>query len=422
MQRSRLIMAGAALAAVLLTGCTTTPQQPSGGEGEGATLSFLSPWTQAQTQPMLDAYAEEHPEVTINVTYVAGNENAQQLLTTQLAAGNAPDVFYLNPGAGSPTSVGVLAEAGYLRDLSQESWAGELTDPYRTFLSHDGAVYAYPSTVFGIGAIYNEAKLSEAGLAAPQTWSELIKFCGDATKNGSPAFTLGAGATWINAVIPYALAATLVDSKNPDFEAQVGTSTDFTDSEWVTALAKYQEMIDAGCFQENPTGTDGPTTWKNVGKGDSFGVVAPGSLLSEIEANAPEGSTWRMAALPATDDAQETAMPVSLSSTVGVNAKSKQPEATMAFVNWLAAPEQLARLAELQAGAVPTIPNDTFEVPESIAVVQEMQEAERATPVPDLAWPNPQVQAALQSGSQAMLLGQSNPEQVTKDMQAAARK
>ncbi|GEK79220.1 ABC transporter substrate-binding protein [Agrococcus baldri] len=427
MKRSTLIAIGT-VGLMALAGCSTTPTPQSGDGSDGqddqgglsGELSFLSPWTQAQTAPMIEAYAEENPDATINVTYIAGNENAQQLLATQLAAGNAPDVFYLNPGAGSPTSVGVLGEAGYLADLTEQEWAADLEEPYRSFLSHDGAVYAYPSTIFGIGAMYNQTMLDEAGLEAPQTWSDLLAFCGDATEAGHPAFVLGAGAVWINAVIPYALASTLVDSQDPDFEAGVGTETDFTDSEWVTVLEQYGEMVEAGCFQENPTGTDGPSTWGIAGAGEVFGVVAPGALLSEVQAAAAEGAEFMMHALPATDDASETTMPVSLSSTLGVNAASESPELALDFVNWLSASEQLAMIASLQAGAVPTIASDDFEAPAAIAVVEELSSAGRTTPVPDLSWPNPEVQAALQSGAQGMLLGSSTPQQVTEAMQAAA--
>jgi len=421
--RPRHLVIPAAIALLGLTACSTAAPAPGDGGGtssEGGTLSFLSPWTQAQTQPMIDAYAEEAPDVTLNVTYVAGNENAQQLLTTQLAAGNGPDVFYLNPGAGSTTSVGQLAEAGYLLDLSDRDWADGVEEPYRSFLSYDDALYAYPSTIFGIGAIYNEDKLDEAGLEAPTTYSDLLDFCADAREAGSPAFTLGAGAAWINALIPYAFASTLVDSREPDFEAEVGSGSDFTSSEWVTAMDQYQEMIDAGCFQDNPTGTDGPTTWVSAGTGQTFAVVAPGALLSEIERNAAGSATFRMQALPATDDADDTTIPVSLSSTLGVNADSPNQELALDFVDWLSQPTQLAQISELQAGAVPTIPTDEFEVPASISVVTEYQEEDRTTPVPDLAWPNPEIQAALQSGGQALVLGQQSPGDVLEAMQAAA--
>ena len=422
MKRPIWIAASAAATIAALAGCTTTPTQSTGdGSGDAVQLSFLSPWTQDQTTPVIDAYTEENPDVQIDVTYIAGNENAQQLLATQLSAGNAPDVFYLNPGAGSPTSVGVLAEAGYLVDLSDESWAGDLEDPYRQFLSYDGAVYAYPSTIFGIGAIYNDTMLSDAGLTAPETFSDVLEFCGDAAAAGHPAYVLGAGAVWMNALIPYALASTLVDSQDPEFEANVGDGSDFTDSAWTTALEQYQQMMDAGCFQENPTGTDGPSTWQIAGRGDVFGVVAPGALLSEVERNAADGAEFTMQALPATDDASETTMPVSISSTLGINAASDQPDAALEFVNWLSAPEQLAMVAGLQVGAVPTIPSDAFDVPDSIAIVDELAVDGRTTPVPDLAWPNPEIQAALQSGGQGMLLGSSTSQQVAEAMQAAAQ-
>ncbi|WP_182111243.1 MULTISPECIES: ABC transporter substrate-binding protein [unclassified Actinotalea] len=420
----------AALALMSLTACSSAAEEPeapeTGGGSEGGEvsgeLSFLSPWTKVQTEPLIAAFEESHEGTTVNVTYVAGNENAQQLLSTQLSAGNAPDVLYLNPGAGSPTSVGVLAENGYLADLSDAPWADQLEEPYRSFLSYEDKVYGFPSTAFGIGAIYNQTAMEAAGLTPPTTWSEVLDFCADAQDAGLPAYVLGANMAWISQLIPYALASTLVDSKDPEFEAGVGTENDFTDSEWVTVMEKYGEMIDAGCFQQNPTGTDGPASYVMLGKGEALAAVQVGALLSEIQKNAEEGTVFEMVPLPATDDPDETTLPASLSSTMGVNADAKNPELAMAFVNWMSEVEQLSMLAELQAGAVPTIGAENFEAPVEVAVFQQFQAEGRTTPAPDVSWPNPEVQAALQAGAQGMLVGSSTAESVTADMQAAAQK
>src|SRR5690606_33281643 len=136
---------------------------------------------------------------------------------------------------------------------------------------------------------------------------------------------------WNTQLINYALTPTLVYGKNPDFDAQQAAGeVTFAESAWETALEKYDEMEESGCSQDDPLGTSYEVATAMVGNGDAFAIVSVTSTFAAVEANAPEGATFNMFALPATDDPSETWMPAGASGGIGANANAANPEAAAA--------------------------------------------------------------------------------------------
>lgn len=59
-------------------------------------------------------------------------------------------------------------------------------------------------------------------------------------------------------------------------------------SGWRTALRKYMEMDESGCFNADPLDTTYEETLDQVATGRAVGVVQVASVLSEPRAAAPE--------------------------------------------------------------------------------------------------------------------------------------
>ena len=92
-------------------------------------------------------------------------------------------------------------------------------------------------------------------------------------------------------LLPYALTASLVYRPTPDFvEQQTAGTASFSNSEWTTALDKFRQMIDAGCFTEDATGTKLEAAQEQVAKGEALGMVAVSTQIGAIERMAPEGT------------------------------------------------------------------------------------------------------------------------------------
>ena len=359
----------------------------------GKTITMMTSYSEGQIAPLAKKF-EESTGATVDITY-AGGENVIALLTQTLSAGTAADVIYALPGGtGGPSQIGSLATAGYLEDLSDQAWASQIPEAQKEVLSWDGKVYGFPAAIQPIGAIYDMTLVEEAGLQPPTTWSELLQFCQDARDKGTVAFSAGLGEGWTTQLVTYALTSTLVGGPNPDFEKNVGNGSVFAESGWVDAFAKYKEMQDAGCFIDDALGIDFNTSVGILNQGEALGLVQVGGVLGIIEEQAPETANYVVYPLPATDDAADTYMPAALTATLAVNAQAKEMEGAKAFINFLTEPANLAEFAALVGGTVPTIPDPSYQAPESLVEFAAFAAESRTTGFPDVYWPNPEIQNA----------------------------
>ena len=82
----------------------------------------------------------------------------------------------------------------------------------------------------------------------------------------------------------------------------------FANSAWTTAMAKYQEMIETGCFQKNPLGTNYEASQELAATGKTLGLVQGNWVVALLKGKNPSG-TFVLKALPATDNPASTFMP-----------------------------------------------------------------------------------------------------------------
>jgi raffinose/stachyose/melibiose transport system substrate-binding protein len=188
----RMALAAAALAVVaVVSGCSGQGNGASSGDADSGTLSVF--WLESQA-PGLEAviaeFEKENPDVDVEVTYADGDAYLAAI-RTQLQAGTAADVLHVWPGNGNVAATVPLAENGSLMDLSDEPWVDSLPAEIAPYTQYDGKTYSFPSTLSIVGAVYNNAALADSGLEIPETWSEVIQFCGDARDLGTVAFSVG---------------------------------------------------------------------------------------------------------------------------------------------------------------------------------------------------------------------------------------
>src|SRR5690348_2447074 len=199
MKLHRLSAVLAALTAVAtMTACSGGTNAASGG-GNSTTLTLASV-DQGSVEDVVKAFEAANPGVKVNFT-TSGADQYQQQIRTQLASGTAPDVMSVWPGNGNPGATYVLAKPGYLLDLSDRPWAAKYPEAVKKVAQYDGKTYNALFGLNGIGAVYNDQAMQKAGLTAPTTWTELLKFCGDAKAKGTPAFALGIQDNWVTQIV-----------------------------------------------------------------------------------------------------------------------------------------------------------------------------------------------------------------------------
>jgi raffinose/stachyose/melibiose transport system substrate-binding protein len=400
-----------AVATLALTAC--------GGGTNAATdenTLTLASVDQGSIEDVVKAFEEANPGVKVNYT-TSGADQYQQQIRTQLSSGTAPDVMTVWPGNGNPGTVHVLAGAGYLRDLSDQPWATQYPKVVSDVAQYEGKTYNAIFGVNGIGAVYNDEAMTNAGLTAPTTWTELLDFCRAAKAKGTPAFALGIQDNWVTQIALFPLVATTVYGTEPDFDEKMAKGQDsFADSPWSTAVAKYIEMDKTGCFQDSPLSTSYEASQKLAATGKTLGIIQGNWVISLLKKQNPQGS-FTLKPLPATDDPSQTIVPAAAGAGYGINAKAKNPELAQKFIDFVMSPDGMNLFAEKQGG-LPALPDTGYDLDPSLTELQTFIDDDRTVPFMDQLWPNPKVQQTMFTGLQEIFSGDGTAEDLLTSMDA----
>jgi raffinose/stachyose/melibiose transport system substrate-binding protein len=407
------VLVAAITAAAAVAGCGGGTNVGSGAAGGDKTLTLASV-DQGSIEDVVKAFEAANPGVKVNFT-TSGADQYQQQIRTQLSSGTAPDVMTVWPGNGNPGATYVLAKPGYLLDLSDQSWAAKYPKAIKSVAQYEGKTYNAIFGQNGIGAVYNQEALQKAGLTAPGTWTELLTFCKAAAAKGTPAFALGIQDKWVTQIVLYALVATAVYGTDRDFDKKMQSGqASFAKSSWTTAMAKYQEMSSAGCFQQSPLSTSYEASQQLAASGKTLGVIQGNWIIALLKKQNPSG-TFTLKALPATDDSAGFVMPAAAGAGYGVNAKAKNKDLALKFVNFVMSPEGMNLFVKKQGG-LPSLSDTGFTVDASLTELSKYVTSDRTVPFMDQLWPNAKVQQTMLSGLQEIFSGQSTSDKMLAAM------
>lgn len=207
---------------------------------------YSDPVTQAYYDSARDAFAAEHPDVTLN--FVAQpHDQYYTILGTALASGEGPDVILLHGGSQTTSRAGSLVA---LDDLA-EGFAG--VDAFST----DGHVYALPLTIQGLVVYYNKQAYADAGLdpeAAPQTWDDLVAACDAIIEAGNvPCFALGNKEGFAGEFM--ATLGTVNQFTDEDYAAWAAGDLSWEDPHVRPIVDLWVEMSERGWYQPGPNST-----------------------------------------------------------------------------------------------------------------------------------------------------------------------
>lgn len=112
--------------------------------------------------------AEKNIDVTIKLE-MPNADQAEQILKTRFASGDAPDIYTLHAIADIPT----FYNAGYMNDLSDLDFVDDLFDEVKNTVTYDGKVVALPMESLSWGYLYNKDIFNSLGLIPPGTLKEM---------------------------------------------------------------------------------------------------------------------------------------------------------------------------------------------------------------------------------------------------------
>jgi len=278
---------------------------------------------------------EKFPNITLEVQKLP-DDQYKTSIKTKLAAGEAPDIFRIWPRMGGGASVVELSQAGYLADLSDLPFMGNISDGARTDMSADGKVYGIAKGIDMLGTYYNKDLFAKAGISeVPQDWESFLAACQKLKDAGITPIIMGDKDPWWIQFGSYQLAANTVYATDKEFDVKLQTGEKkLTDAGWVKALTMYKELYDKGYIAKNTLGLGGSQATQMFVDGKAamtFDGTWDYPVLSAKGAVEFERGFFP---LPGNEQGQPVWQAVSTASGVGVNAKSKNLDAVKEVLNY----------------------------------------------------------------------------------------
>lgn len=233
-------LAALSLAALGLSACG------SDDDGGPVTISFLGFYGVEGVEPLISAFEEENPNITVEYESVPFGELNQVIQSRLANGGESPDVYI----ADQPR-VAALAAQGFLLDVSDAvgDASSDWVDTALTASQVDGALMAMPLNTSTQILYHNKSLLDQAGIDYPSTspddrmtWSELVDLARQAQAGGS---------TWgfqFDQVSRYYQLQPLMESLGggSGLTGEGNLEPDLTNDGWVEAMEFYASLFADG--------------------------------------------------------------------------------------------------------------------------------------------------------------------------------
>jgi raffinose/stachyose/melibiose transport system substrate-binding protein len=363
-----------------------------------------------------------HPDVAIDVTYTPTIQSLYQLETTELAAGNAPDLLSTYPGCGTPISICRLAKAGQLAPMLRKSWAKTLDLRVLAYSKVGPTLFAYePSVVFD-GLLTNETLFKKQGLHFPETFRELLTFCQKAAAAGTtPVLMTAQGSNTLQQLIAD-IALTTVYAKDKQWGRKLreGTVTFDGTAGWHQALREIVRMNQAGCFQPGAASTTGPAGDAMFSQGQTLAYPMTTAHKGSIDVGRPAFAYTQRPFPAAEKSSAANVVELHFPLAIGVNAhaSSQTQAAAQQFVDFLAQPAEAAIFARI-GGGLSEAQLRAGRFPDYLSTFVPLYKQGRYGINPIETWWNASVGNALSTYGTGLLTGQASVDDVLKAMDAA---
>jgi raffinose/stachyose/melibiose transport system substrate-binding protein len=425
----RATVLAAATVGLLLTACTGGASQPSANtgtasDGGGKTVKYLiEEQEDAEAFKALETHIGDfEKESGIDVTVsTLPLDTMRTVLQTQLRSGEGPDVF--NWGSG-PGFGGALAKAGLLMDLTDQYTANkwQVYDFAKERVTFDGKTYGVPGEMETIGIFYNKDLFSKLGITEPKTMADLeaaakkIKADG----NGVVPMAVSDKEGWQGGhLLSMALSS---DIGSEGLNSLLNGSKSWNSAEVVSALKVWQDFNKAGYLPKSPTSVDYDTSTASFYSGEAAMIPTGSWLVAEIDNNAKFEAGY----IPFPSPDGPGIFTGGLGSGPFVSAGTKNRDAALKFVNFLASPEH-GRWTVENLATIPPQPVDTKGLKVSPLFAKVLKDTETLSTSSDFGvnidvLTTDKFNETMYDGVQAVLTGQQTPEEVAAELQQAAEK
>ncbi|WP_136707494.1 sugar ABC transporter substrate-binding protein [Agromyces sp. H66] len=316
----------AAAAAIALSGCAAGDAADDGQVTITYTNFISNDGNEENLQAIVDAFEEENPDITVEVTTLPYADYGTAL-QTDLAAGTVADLFDIEyANYAQYQANGVLAE---LPVENTDAYRQSLLEAYQT----DGTQFALPSSFSAVVLYYNADLFDAAGLEYPTsdwTWAD--------EQAAAEQLTDAAAGVWGDhqPVSFYEFYKALAQNGG-DFLSEDGTEVAFNTPEGIEA-AQWLVGKSGTVMPTIEQGQGTPDFDTNLFKDGKLAMLHTGIWVFGAVADVPFG--WDIAVEPG--NAQQAS--AVFSNAVGVSSGSEHPEAAAKFAEFLTSSDVMVQV------------------------------------------------------------------------------
>ena len=369
-------------------------------------------------QRAIDGFEESHPNVSVEYTVNSFSEHHAKL-NTQINAGDAPDVFWVNP-----EYMRDFVNRDQLMDVTglMDEMGVDVTDYLPSSLEKmqyvdengDSHIYGVDCCIVGPVIFYNKDLFDQAGITEePKTWEELLEVCQTLKDAGIQPIMDNCQDAAVNFTAP--LYGSEVKSKNPNIVQDIfdGKAT-FKDT-WTTPIAMWKEgLIDNGYLTADMVGATSDEIVTAFATGQVAMILSGSWNLNTIDTINPD-MNYKCMGVPGTE---ETYYCGAVNVGLCINSASQNKELAKAFLEFAASPEGLEAQYKGYGGF--TIANGySPEFPEEIAeAVTQVKDGKYYIPMADWLSYTESLRLTYIQSLQDCMVGTITPEEAASKLDA----
>lgn len=217
--------------------------------GEQVEIRIMGYNAESSRASYLKLLEEKLPNIKVTFEFVA-LDSFNNVLNSQLNAGQGPDIIEV----GGETRL--LANAGHLMDLTNESFTSKYANVGLAPYSVDSKVYATPLQSWYEGIFYNKAIFRDNNIAVPKTFDEFIQIHKALAANGIKAQTMGAQ-SWepmMKQSIGLVNNEFYSNPANKDFDEKFNAGEAKLAEAWLPYVEEWSRLITEGILTEDMLG------------------------------------------------------------------------------------------------------------------------------------------------------------------------
>ena len=330
-----------AAAAPTTTSAAATSAPTTQPAASNVTLSFMSNVVGTQSDVLGQIVQQFTTDTGIKVDFSAPGADYESLMATKMASGDMPDVFTTHGWS-------VIRYANFLTPINDQPFFSQISPQIKSVITAaNGDVYVLPADADIAGIVYNEDVLTKAGVDAASltTWAKFTEALAKIKDSGVTPLATGGKDTWMMGQFGDWIAPSFFITNDADNQRDALAKGTFDAATWEKVAQLLADWTKAGFFNPDALTADYNAATTAIATGQSaFAFIGNAHIVDAHKVN-PDAKLGMMP-IPAATDADTPSLIAGERLAVGVWKDSKNKDAALQLLNYLAKPENVKKLAE----------------------------------------------------------------------------